>query len=322
MQARVWLQWLLRYSMIIAFAAIFVFFSAAQPTFLSGANLLNVLVNNFALLAIAALGLTLIVSSGGIDLSIGTAIDMASMVFVMMVAAGNPLPLSLGTGLAAAGLVGLFNALLIARLRIMPFLATLGTLFIGQSIQQLSTNGGNPIYLMGQQTAAAFAFLGRGKILGLPVSLWLVAAAALLVFLLLSHTRYGRYIRTLGAQPGVAWYSGLRVRRHTALVYILSALLCGVTGLLLSATVRSYVPLSGNAFLLDAIGAVFIGATLSRESRPTAVGTLLGVLLLGMVKNGLLLIGWNFYWQQVGTGVVIFLVLAVSFASRRMKAVQ
>jgi len=86
---------------------------------------------------------------------------------------------------------------------------------------------------------------------------------------------------------------------------------------LLSATVKSYVPLSGNAFLLDAIGATFIGTTLSRERKPSVIGTLLGVLLLAIVKNGLLLVGWNFYWQQVGIGVLVFLVLAASFGLRR-----
>jgi ribose transport system permease protein len=94
------------------------------------------------------------------------------------------------------------------------------------------------------------------------------------------------------------------------------AVLCGIAGILLSSTVRSYVPLSGNAFLLDAIGATFIGTTISAERRPSVIGTLLGVALLATVKNGLLLVGWNFYWQQVGVGVLVFLILALSFGLR------
>ena len=104
------------------------------------------------------------------------------------------------------------------------------------------------------------------------------------------------------------------------MVHALCSFLCGLAGIIVSCTVRSYVPLSGNAFLLDAIGATFIGTTLSAVHRPNVLGTLLGVVLLGTVKNGLLLIGWNFYWQQVGTGVLIFLILAVSFATRRLPA--
>jgi ribose transport system permease protein len=236
----------------------------------------------------------------------------------MLMGAGGALGLGLIAGLVAASLVGIVNGLLITRLRISPFLATLGVLFIGQSVQQLATNGGQPIYLVTSEAAEAFSFIGHGRLLGIPVPLWVVFLSYAAVHLLLNDTPFGRYVRALGAQPGVAWYSGLRTRRDTTAVYTLCAFLCGLAGILVSCTVRSYVPLSGNAFLLDAIGATFIGTTLSAERRPNVAGTLLGVLLLATVKNGLLLIGWNFYWQQVGTGVLIFLILAVSFATRRL----
>lgn len=314
------LAWLVRYSVIIAFLAVCAFFALLSPTFLTPANLANVLVNNVALLAIVALGMTLVVASGGIDLSVGTAVDMASMVFIMAMAAGLALASGLGLGLAAATLVGLLNGLLITRLRISPFLATLGVLFIGQSVQQLATNGGQPIYLVTSAAAEAFAFIGHGRLLGIPLPLWVVGIAYVAIHLLLNDTPFGRHVRALGAQPGVAWYSGLRTRQDTAMVHALCSFLCGLAGIIVSCTVRSYVPLSGNAFLLDAIGATFIGTTLSARHRPNVLGTLLGVVLLGTVKNGLLLIGWNFYWQQVGTGVLIFLILAVSFATRRLPA--
>ncbi|KGS11830.1 branched-chain amino acid ABC transporter permease, partial [Pseudomonas coronafaciens] len=107
-------------------------------------------------------------------------------------------------------------------------------------------------------------------------------------------------------------------RRIAALVFIGSALACSVAGILLSSTVNAYVPMSGNAYLINAIGAVFIGTTLSRQGRPNIAGTLLGVLLINVIANGLLLIGWNFYWQQVATGALIFAVLTFSFASRHL----
>ena len=311
-------SWLAQYSVLIAFVLVYVFFAASSPTFLSWGNIQNVLVNNVALLAIVALGMTLVIASGGIDLSVGAAVDMASMVFIMLMGAGMSLGVGLLGGVAAAIGVGLLNALLITQLRISPFLATLGVLFIGQSVQQLATDGGQPIYLVGSKTAQSFAFIGHGALLGLPLPLWIVAIAYLAVYVLLHQTRFGRYTYALGAQPGVAWYSGLRINRDTAFVYLIGALLSGVAGIILSSTVRSYVPLSGNAFLLDAIGATFIGTTISSTHRPSVLGTLLGVLLLGMVRNGLLLLGWNFYWQQVGTGVLIFLVLAASFGTRRL----
>ena len=303
-------------SVIIAFLAICIFFSLTTDTFLTTANLFNLVVNNVVLLAIVALGMTFVIAAGGIDLSVGTSIDVSSMVFLMLLSAGYGSLAGLGGAMSAALIVGLLNAFLVTRLHISPFLATLGVLFIGQSTQQLATDGGQPIYLVTSDAGAIFTTIARTSLLGIPTPVIVLIVAIVFTYLALHKTVFGRYVAALGAQPGVAWYSGIRVSRHMSLVFILSALLCGVVGVLLSATVRSYVPLSGNAFLLDAIGATFIGTTLSSERRPSVIGTLLGVLLLAVVKNGLLLIGWNFYWQQVGIGVLVFLVLAIAFGTR------
>jgi ribose transport system permease protein len=152
---------------------------------------------------------------------------------------------------------------------------------------------------------------------GIPVQLYVVAVIALVFLVLLHFSRFGRYVSAVGAQPGVAWYSGIPVGRISALVYVIASVVCGIAGVLLSVTVKAYVPQSGNAYLLGAIGATFIGATLHPEGRPSVLGTLLGVLLLSIVRNGLLLIGWNFYWQQVATGILIFAVLAFSGRGNR-----
>jgi len=305
------------YSLIVVFVLICAVFSVLTDTFLSPANLFNVLVNNVVLLAIVALGLTLVVSSGGIDLSVGVAVDLASMVFVMRLGAGHGMLESIAAGLGVAAFVGLLNAVLITRLKISPFLATLGVLFIGQSTQQLATGGGQPIYLITGAPAAAFDRIARSALLHVPTPVIVLLACAVVVYLLLHRSVFGRQIVALGVQPGVARYSGIRVARQLSWVYVAGALLAGIAGILLSATVKSYVPLSGNAFLLDAIGATFIGTTLSSERRPSVVGTLIGVLMLAAMKNGLLLVGWNFYWQQVGIGVLVFVVLAASFALGR-----
>lgn len=259
-----------------ALAAVLAFFAVAAPGFATLANVERVLVNNFALLAIAALGMTLALSIGAIDLSLGAA-----------------------------------NALLVTRLGIAPFLATLGTLFIGQTIQQLATDGGQPIYLLSTAPPPAFDALAHGVWLGVAAPLWIVAALAGALHVALERSTLGRQARALGAQPGVARHSGLRVGALAAGVFVASALVYGVAGLVLSSTVRSYAPQAGNAYLLNAIGATFIGATLSEARRPNVAGTLLGVLLVSFVANGLLLIGWNFYWQQVASGALVFAVLAL-----------
>jgi ribose transport system permease protein len=280
-------------AMLVVFAAVFAFFAVYAQGFLSGANFLNVLVNNVVLLAIVALGMTLVVASGGIDLSVGVSLDLSSLVFIALLARGYEAPLAVGGGLAAALVVGLLNALLIARLNISPFLATLGVLFIGESVQRLTTNGGLPIYLTTGAYAPTFAAISRSSLLGLPTPVWILAACILVCYLALHRMGFGRYVAAIGAKPGVAWYSGVRVPFTLARVYVATAFLCGVAGILLSSSVRSYVPMSGNAYLLDAIGATFIGTALSRDMRPSILGAVVGVVLLALVKNGLLLIGWN-----------------------------
>ncbi|UWU24137.1 ABC transporter permease (plasmid) [Rhizobium sp. CB3060] len=308
---------LVRYGLILALVAVFAAFSIATPTFLTLANLQSVLVNNFTLLAIVSIAMTFAVSLGGIDLSVGTAADFASFAFVSLVLAGQSVVFAAAAGLGAGALVGAFNALLISGIGVSPFLATLGTLFIGRSIQQLLTNGGNPVYLPPTGVPESFRYLGHGTIGGFPVPLAVsvvIIAAAAIVF---ARTRFGRVVLSIGVQPSVVRYSGVASRSHVAMTFILVGLIAAVAGLILTATVTVYIPSSGNAFLLNAIGATFIGTTLSPLGRPNVAGTVLGVLLLSIIANGLLLTDLNFYWQQVGTGTVIFAVLALSFTSRK-----
>lgn len=301
------LRALLPLTLPLVFALIVAVFAVQAPGFLSAGNLHSLLLNNFVLLAIVAIGMTYAVAAGGIDLSVGTALDFASFSFVVLLNGGHGWVVAATGALVAALLVGVFNAGLIAGLRISPFLATLGTLFIGTSAQQLLSDGGQPIYIQGV----------KPELTGL-TPLLIVLGLALFYGLALARGRLGRELLAQGTQPLLAYYSGLSVRRIVTVVALATALACGVAGVLLSSTVSAYVPLSGNAFLLNAIGAVFIGTTLSRQGRANIPGTLLGVLFINVIANGLLLIGWNFYWQQVATGVLIFVVLTFSFASRRV----
>lgn len=314
---RVTLDTVSNYAVIAAFVIIVVVFSIFAPGFLTGENLMNLVSNKVVLLAIVALGMTIVIGAGGIDLSVGVSIDLSSMIFIMLIAAGYAGIFAVMGGLAAAFFVGLANAILINRLKINPFLATLGVLFIGQSIQRLSTQGGVPIYLTRAEYASPFDAIARTHILWLPTPIVVMILCIVVVYLALHRSVFGRYVAALGAQADVARYSGIRVPFNLSMVFIACAVLSGITGILLSSTVRSYVPFAGDAFLLDAIGATFIGTAISAERRPSVVGTLLGVLLLAVMRNGLLLIGWNFFWQQVGIGVLVFLVLGLSFGLKK-----
>ncbi|MGR9173626.1 ABC transporter permease [Hyphomicrobiales bacterium] len=306
-----------RFGLIVALVVVFSVFSILTPTFLTPGNLQSILVNNFTLLAIVSIAMTFAVSAGGIDLSVGTAVDFASFAFVSLVLAGQPVPLALLAGLAAGALVGAFNAVLVSVIGVAPFLATLGTLFIGRSVQQLLTNGGNPVYLPPSGVPEAFRFLGHGTIANVPVPLGIAAIVIAGAAAVLTWTRFGRMVISIGIQPSVVRYSGIGLGAPVAATFILAGLIAAVAGLILTATVTVYIPSSGNAFLLNAIGATFIGTTLSPLGRPNILGTVLGVLLLSIVANGLLLTGLNFYWQQVGTGTLIFAVLAFSFINRK-----
>lgn len=307
---------LLRGILPLLIVVIVAIFAVAAPGFLSLGNLASLLLNNFVLLAIVAIGMTWAVAAGGIDLSVGTAVDFASLAFVVLLNGGYGLAVAIPAALLAGALVGGFNAGLIAGLGISPFLATLGTLFIGTSVQQLLSDGGQPIYI------AQHVLPGLSTVtwLGVPLPLWLVLALATVYGVILARGRLGREILAVGTQVQLARYSGLSIRVISLKVFVASALACAVAGVVLSSTVNAYVPMSGNAFLINAIGAVFMGTTLSRDGRANIPGTLLGVLFINVIANGLLLIGWNFYWQQVATGALILLVLAFSFATRRSQA--
>ena len=261
---------LLPLTLPLVFTLIVVVFALQAPGFLSAGNLQSLVLNNFVLLAIVAIGMTYAVAAGGIDLSVGTALDFASFSFVVLLNAGHGWAVAVTGALAAALLVGLVNAGLIAGLRISPFLATLGTLFIGTSAQQLLSDGGQPIYIVQGL---------KPELTGL-TPLLIVVGLALFYGLALARGRLGRELLAQGTQPLLAYYSGLSVRRIVTVVALATALACGVAGVLLGSTVSAYVPLSGNAFLLNAIGAVFIGTTLSRQGRANIPGTLLGVLFI------------------------------------------
>jgi ribose transport system permease protein len=308
---------LLRYGLILALMVVFAIFSAITPTFLTLSNLQSILVNNFTLLAIISIAMTFAVASGGIDLSVGTVMDFSSFAFVSLVLAGQPVAIAALAGLAAGAMVGAFNALLISVIGVSPFLATLGTLFIGRSVQQLLTNGGNPVYLPPNGVPDFFRFIGHGTLAGFPVPLAIAIIITMAAAVVFARTRFGRVALSIGIQPSVVRYSGIAAPAYIAATFVLVGLIAAVGGLILTATVTVYIPSSGNAFLLNAIGATFIGTTLSPLGRPNVGGTALGVLLLSIVANGLLLTDLNFYWQQVGTGALILVVLALSFMNRK-----
>ncbi|WP_345471607.1 ABC transporter permease [Glutamicibacter ectropisis] len=289
-------------------ALILIVFSVLSPVFFSVGNLVGIL-GQVALLALVAIGLTLVVRAGGIDLSIGVALDLGALASAWLINDGYRAWVAVVGGLLFALAVGLVNALLIVILKIPAFLATLSVWFVGTSVQQLLTGGGAPIYLSAPLVPDGFAVIGRGYFLNIDAAIINAVTIAVLVALLLGITRYGRKLTVAGEQPSAAKISGLRVNALIASAYLLCAVIAGFAGIVLAARSNGYVPGSGQAYLMDAIGAVFIGATISRYGRVSVGGTLIGVVIFGLLDNGLNLIGLSFFFQDLARGLVLLAIL-------------
>ncbi|TLK51973.1 ABC transporter permease [Glutamicibacter sp. V16R2B1] len=291
-----------------ALGLILLTFSVLSPVFLTVGNLVGIL-GQVSLLAMVAVGLTVVVRAGGIDLSVGVSLDLGALASAWLIADGYRAWVAVVGGLLIALVVGVVNALLIVALRIPAFLATLSIWFVGTSAQQLLTGGGAPIYLSAPRVPEGFAVLGRGYFLGVDAAVINTAAVVLGVGLLIGITRYGRTLTLTGEQPSAARISGLRTAPLLSSAYVFCALICGFAGVILAARTNGYVPASGQAYLMDAIGAVFIGATLSRFGRVSVPGTIVGVLIFALLNNGMNLLGLSFFWQGLGRGIVLLAIL-------------
>ena len=305
----------LRHSLIIILFAFVIFFWLRTPAFSSPTNLLAI-VENSAVLLIVALAMTLIVASGGIDLSVGVAVDFgAAFAMVALRDYGAPWHVAILAGLGGAALVGAFNAILVVWLGVRPFLATLGTFFIGSSVQRIYTDGGGPIAF--RRMEQAFRDLAAGNVWGIPMEVVIAGAVAIVYYLLLERTVHGRRIHAIGLQPRAARLAGIRVGGYVAFAFILAAATCALGGVILAATLRQFTPLAGQSYLLDAIAAVFIGAAIHPRLRPNVPGTIIGVLFLGVVANGLNHLGLDFNLKSAVAGIILVGVLAVAGLRRR-----
>lgn len=300
----------------VALAAIMITFTVLTPTFLTGGNLLAVL-NQTAILALVAVGMTIVVRAGGIDLSIGVALDLAALAAASAIAEGYRVWVAVAAGLLFGLLVGAVNAALIIALRIPPFLATLSVWFIGTSAQQLLTGGGAPVYLPKSRVPEEFALWGNGYVAGLPVPLVAAILVAAVAAFALDRTRWGRELTISGEQPSASRIAGKRVGALGASAYLAGALVAALAGVVLASRTYGFIPASGQLYVLDAIGAVFIGATLSRYGRVSVPGTLVGVLIFALLANGMNLAGLSFFWQGLGRGTALLLVLLLGVVLSR-----
>jgi len=309
-----------RYGFVIVFFAFVVFFAVRADAFLNPSNLVNILEGN-AVLLIAALAMTLVVASGGIDLSIGIAIDFGGWFAIIAMRDYNLTWASaLLVGLLAGAAVGTLNAALVVRLKISAVLAPPATFFIGSSVQQIYTSGGGQVPF--REMSESFRSLSTGAVLGIPTEIVLAGTVGLLYFVLLERSVHGKRIHAIGLQRSVASVSGIRVSGYLVFVFIFASATVALSGIILTAGLRQFTPLSGFSYLLDSIAAVFIGASMHPQRRPNVAGTLVGVLFLGVVSNGLNLMGLDFNLRDALEGIILVGALALAFTNRNNRAAE
>ncbi len=315
-------EFLARFQSIIALLLMFVALSFASNNFLTVDNGMNVL-RQISINLCLSIGMTLVILSGGIDLSVGSVLALAGAVSAGLLKNGIALPMfgvslqfttfgAVLAGLLVGLTLGWFNGFVITRFSLPPFVATLGTLSIARGLTQLWTRG-FPITGLGPQ----FGFIGTGHLLGLPMPVWISGALVAVFTLVTRRTRFGRYLYAVGGNERAAQLTGLNLRRIRVWVYALGGGLAGVAGLILTARLDSATPSAGMGYELDSIAAVVIGGTSLNGGRGSVPGTVLGCLIIGILNNGLVLLEVSPFWQQVIKGLVILLAVALDRVSTR-----
>jgi erythritol transport system permease protein len=308
---------------LIALIIIVVIFSLLSDNYLTTGNLTTI-TKQVAFNAIVALGMLLVILNGGIDLSVGSTVGLTGAV------AGNlfkglDLPLSQAimfpkvwviviVAVAVGMLVGYLNGLLIARLHLAPFIVTLGMLYVARGLTQVLLNGQNITNeLRGQEGLGNTGFFDvfASKPLGLPISAWVMIVLAIAFSLLLTRTPFGRWLYATGSNERAAELSGVPVKKVKTWIYVLSGMCAGIVGVLQVANISSATADLGQFYELNAIAAVVIGGAALSGGRGTVRGTIIGAFVIGFLANGLVIVGVSPFWQQVITGAVIILAVAV-----------
>jgi ribose/xylose/arabinose/galactoside ABC-type transport system permease subunit len=290
-------------------------FVIIAPQFFSLPNLINVALS-IAITGILAVGMTALILTGGIDLSVGSVAALAGVVAAMIASSGRVLAASLvalGLGLA----VGLFNGLMIAQFRVPPFVVTLAMLTICRGLAFIVTSGRSIGNL-----PASFGVFGRERLLGVPVPVLLMLVVFVAGWFVLKRMVLGRYIYAIGGNREAAFLAGINVKRVILTVYLLNGLLVGLAGLVLASRLGAGVPNAGLQYELDVIAAVVVGGTSLNGGRGSVIGTFWGAVFIGVLNNGLNLAGIDPYMQKIALGLVILLAVLADQINKAPGAIR
>jgi len=296
-----------RFGVGLALVIELLLFGIISPYFFTPDNLLNVSLQ-ISITAIIAAGMTLVILTGGIDLSVGSVVACAGVLSAMAlktdvsftVAMGLALLAGITLGAASGGAAGFF----VTRFEIAPFIVTLALMTVWRGTAFVLT-GGRPVW----ELPDGFSMLGGGRLLGIPIPSILMVAVFALIHVLLNYTRFGRYVYAVGGNAEAARLAGINTKRILVEVYTISGVLSALSGILLASRMNSGQPNAGIMYELDVIAAVVVGGTSLSGGRGTVIGTLIGSMLIGVLRNGLNLLNVGSYVQQIIVGVVILLAV-------------
>ena len=316
----------------IALFLVVAYFGIMVPNFLSMANLV-IMVKHVAIYAFLAIGMTFVIITGGIDLSVGAVVGLAGMVAGGLIHEGLHLPMFGVTiyfhlpmviflTLAAGVLCGMLSGFLITRFKVAPFIATLGMLYVARGAALLLSDGKTFPSLVGREALGntGFPFLGTGTFLGIPVSIWILILLGTAAAYIAAKTPLGRSIYAVGGNERAAVLSGVRVYRTKMFVYMFSGFCSAIAGIIIASQLVASHPMSGDMFELTAIAAAVLGGTSMAGGRGSIGGTIIGAFVIGVLGDGMVMMGVSSFWQMVIKGLVIVAAVVVDQFQRNLQS--
>ncbi len=316
----------------IALIVVTLFFAFMAPNFVSVANAV-IISKHVAINAILAIGMTYVILTGGIDLSVGSIVGLTGMVAGGLLAHGIQLPMLgvvvypnvievVAIALLVGTAIGAINGILVAKLGVAPFIATLGTLYVARGAALLLSGGATFSNLVGKPELGnqGYPIIGAGNLLGIPVSIIILIVLALIAAYVAQRTPFGRKVYAVGGNERAAALSGIRVDRVKIAVYMISGFCAAVVGLIVSSQLVASHPASGETFELNAIAAAVLGGTSLSGGRGMIGGTIIGAFVIGVLSDGLVMMGVSEFWQMVIKGLVIIAAVVLDQLQRRLAA--
>lgn len=293
---------------VIALIILMAVITIINSNFLTANNLLNLLLQVTSN-ALIAFGMTFVILTGGIDLSVGSILALSSALTAGLLGSGMPVTLAILISLILGCILGMMNGLLISYGKLAPFIVTLATMTIFRGATLVYTNG-NPI-TKGLSDTFLFQFLGQGYIVGIPFPVIIMFIVFIVLYVLLHKTAFGKSVYAIGGNEKAAYISGVKLNKVKIIIYSISGIMASISGLIITSRLSSAQPTAGASYEMDAIAAVVLGGTSLSRGKGRILGTLIGALIIGVLNNGLNIIGVSAFWQQVVKGVVILIAVLI-----------